>query len=124
MFRYHWPTIGIAFIILILCVLPQKEVPISASINDKFSHILAFFGLAFIATRGVYRQFMRLPGFKVRLLVGILIWLYGGLIELIQAWFVPTRFGDWYDFIADGTGVFLGLLLFSLVLKTPAKRWI
>ena len=39
---------------------------------------------------------------------------YGGLTELMQEFFVPTRTGDWIDFLADILGTGLGALVFYL----------
>lgn len=47
---------------------------------------------------------------------------YGGFIEIVQENFTPTRSGDWIDFIADGIGIIIALIIFFIVDKTRFKR--
>ncbi len=42
---------------------------------------------------------------------------FGGLTELMQKFLVPSRGGDWLDFIADGIGTGAGILLFSFFFR-------
>ena len=42
---------------------------------------------------------------------------YGGLTELMQEYLVPSRTGDWVDFLADGIGTLLGATIFYLFYK-------
>lgn len=42
---------------------------------------------------------------------------YGGLTELMQEFIVPTRTGDWFDFLSDAIGTLLGTLVFYLFFK-------
>ena len=49
-----------------------------------------------------------------KLRLGALLGLHGCLIELLQ-YFSGYRFGDWQDAAADGFGVLLGWVLWSMV---------
>ncbi len=52
---------------------------------------------------------------KRAILLAILIsFAYGGVTELMQEFLVPSRTGDWFDFLADGIGTCLGGLIFYL----------
>ena len=41
--------------------------------------------------------------------------ILGGLIEIIQSVFTATRSGDWYDFIADLSGILAANIFFLLI---------
>ena len=54
---------------------------------------------------------------KALLLTALISIAYGGLTELIQEFLVPTRTGDWFDFLADALGTLVGLFVFHLFFK-------
>ena len=55
---------------------------------------------------------------KKAILITIAIGIaYGGLTEIIQATLVPSRTGDWFDFVADIVGTCLGTYVFHLLKK-------
>ena len=81
--------------------LPSSWMP-----NDKLMHGLIFLMLMLLWQLSFYR----------RVLAGLLLLgIYGGAIELAQHFFT-TRFGDWWDFLADLCGLALALLLWQLPL--------
>lgn len=121
--KYQWLTIILALIVLGLCVYPKIETQLSLNMNDKLAHFLAFAAISFAAGRGLKRQFTHVTWVHW-LSAMLLVWLWGGMIELIQAHFIPTRFGDWLDFFADGIGVLLGWMFLLIALRTPIRRWI
>jgi len=50
-------------------------------------------------------------------LAAIISILYGGITELMQEYLVPTRTGDWVDFLADAIGTLLGISIFSIFFR-------
>ena len=72
---------------------------------------------AFLCLWGYRKQFLS-NGIQYRkkaILLAIIISIaYGGLTEIIQENLVPSRTGDWYDFLADSIGTGLGALVFCL----------
>lgn len=102
---------GITLIIFVLCTMPSKNLPQSESFNDKNAHFVAFAGWAF-CWQFAFKNYTK------TLILGI---IYGILIEFWQG-SLPTSFHrsfDWYDALADGIGVIIGLFIFylSTVLK-------
>ena len=103
--RRHWR-------LLLLCLLaglswfafmpsaPQAGLPHL----DKLRHLLAFASLALVAALG----WLPGPGTNIRIVGGLM--LYGLFIELMQTQ-LPTRTGSIGDWLADATGIGLGLLL-------------
>jgi VanZ family protein len=74
---------------------------------DKLNHLTAFATLSVVAMLGRCGSFGR---------VGSALLGYGALIEVLQA-FTPTRACEWTDWLADGVGITLGLLLVALWLR-------
>jgi VanZ family protein len=79
---------------------------------DKLVHLLMFLGLSgtvfFDNTKYLRKQISRR-----RIILGsfLLPTLISGGIELLQEYFTPYRTGDWRDFLYDGIGAFLGLVI-------------
>ena len=127
-----------ACLIFYLCVmqLPDETPPSFQIPNfDKIVHILMYFGLTgllFTEYFKLYQNFTWKQTFNFLIknkitddmrpistfpyfLLGALSLLYGGLIEIIQDNFIPNRFGDWFDLLADLGGILLSLSLFFAV---------
>ncbi len=123
--KYLVPALLLSTAIMVLCVTPLDQMEMNVSMNDKVAHIIAFFPLSASYAWGFRRQkrwkFLHRNAFAVAF-----IWsaLYGGLIEVIQANWVPMRMGDPYDFVADSIGSLLGIGLYMVGMKTALKRFL
>ena len=71
---------------------------------DKVQHLLAFASLALVALLGWP------PAPRTTSLVTVALMAYGLFIELMQTQ-LPTRTGSVADWLADGVGIAVGLLL-------------
>ncbi len=84
---------------------------------DKVVHILMYATFAFLCIWGYRKQFVsngkdyQKRALRLTILISI---AYGGLTELMQEFLVPTRTGDWFDFLSDALGTLLGVLVFYL----------
>ncbi|GHV10882.1 hypothetical protein FACS189491_01170 [Spirochaetia bacterium] len=74
---------------------------------DKFQHLLAFFVLACAAGLWFSRQKWQSPGITCLLLVAAISSIYG-IIDEIHQYFVPGRNCNFWDWLADTIGAFLG----------------
>ena len=90
---------------------------------DKFVHFCMF-----LTVSGVI-FFENTRYFKNSVSIGNLIkysflfpTIYSGLIEVGQEYLAPTRSGDWLDFLFDGIGAFLGLIICFIINKRLNKR--
>jgi VanZ family protein len=103
-YRRLWFFVGLAFAVVVtyLCLAPTKNLP-SLHLWDKFEHSLAFVALAFWFGSIVVRR--DIPW------VGVMLVVFGGLIELVQGWMGLGRSADIMDLLADSVGIALGLLL-------------
>ena len=72
---------------------------------DKVRHLLSFSTLALVASLGW------MPGRRTTLYVACGLMAYGLLIELVQTQ-LPTRSGSAADWLADGFGIAIGLMVF------------
>jgi len=117
--RNSYPGILCGIIILILTGLPGSVFPRVKPVVglDKVVHLCMYSGFAFLCLWGYRKQFIS-NGVKYKrkaILLAIVISIaYGGLTELMQEYLVPTRTGDWVDFLADSIGTLLGVTIFYL----------
>jgi len=110
-----------ALVILALSVTPGQELP---EVNfwefDKFAHIGVYGLLSFLAAIAVIPQyegsFWRL---KASWVLWIVIAMYGLAIEGIQGAWIPQRYFDVFDLMANIIGSTLGLFAFIIII---AKR--
>ena len=84
---------------------------------DKIVHLLMYFKLAFM----LVLENTRKNNLGYYLLVILFPILYGGLLEIIQHYFCPSRTGDWFDFLANTMGVLIGYLAAQKLLKVKNK---
>lgn len=99
---------GFAVCILIVCVLsllPEDEVP-DVAFSDKVHHLIAYAVIAALGMLG-YRG----PRAAVAVVIGSIA--LGGLLEIGQG-YVPGRYADMLDFVANAAGVAVGLILARL----------
>jgi hypothetical protein len=112
-------VIAILWLTLAPHPLPDTDVPMFEN-ADKVVHALMFGGLVFamvldreLYNHQVYEQTGVLPKKHARVMVLFVVAsvLFGGLIELLQAWMDLGRGCDFYDFIADA----IGAVVFALI---------
>jgi len=118
---YQGPAIGCALLIFILSSIPSDNLPdFNISMGDKLQHIIAYSVMGFLLARAVFYQ-TRFPGWRnnyipVVLIIGILF----GISDEFHQNFVPGRFMDVMDLVADSIGICLGLLVFRF--RAAIKR--
>lgn len=106
--RARWLAIGWTLLIFILCLVPGNELPkVDVPFIDKWAHVLLFAGFSFLwLCAGPTVQWWRL------LLLLAITTFIGWLVEYLQGNFVPGRYQDDMDTIADAVGGLAGILLF------------
>ena len=112
--RRWLPTILWSLLIFIACSLPSIPSPAGLeklSFLDNAAHLILFAVLSLLLARSLAPTSARK---STVLLAAFLSLSYGLLIELYQS-FIPYRFFEYLDLLADGVGaVFGGLLWLKL----------
>ncbi len=110
------PFIIWTLVIFGLCSIPGKAIPHISWLEllsfDKFVHAGIFFVEQILC---MYALQNVIKGYDWYSLLFCMI--YGGSLELMQFYIFSSRSGDWFDFIANSAGAFVGLLLFNKVNK-------
>jgi VanZ family protein len=100
-------------IITILAVIPL-DYPEVAGINDKFSHIAAFYVLSLLADYSF-------PETKINPAKIMPLLFYGVSIEWIQ-YYIPYREFSVFDILADAVGIMAYAILYPALKYLPLLR--
>ena len=118
-FTKYWMSISLCVVILYLCFMDTSSLPkVHISNFDKFVHVVMFLAIpvvVFFENASYFRK--KVSTWKIIGYSFIFPVLYGGLIEIGQEYLTTTRTGDWMDFLFDGIGAFLGLIICLLINK-------
>lgn len=101
---YIMLTVLWAFFILVLCIIPGRDLPSSNLWQiDKVFHFLFYLILTylFICIFEGYLSILKILG------VFVLCCVYGISIECIQGAFLADRFFDVWDIVANSSGAFI-----------------
>ena len=99
-------------ILLLLCVLPQDELP-DPGTGDKPEHAIAWFILTLTGYVLAPNRRWAIPAYTLA---------FGVFIEILQATMGFGRHGDWRDFAVDALGVAAAVLAFRGFLRWRASR--
>lgn len=104
--RYYPLTLTVVTAVTVVCLMPIADPPLAdVPFIDKWTHIVLFGGIS-----GVILIEMLLNRHdRLRWCAPVFASLYGGAIELMQAYLTTCRSGEWLDFAADTVGAFLAL---------------
>jgi VanZ family protein len=102
------------FLILLSSLIPGREMP-NIDAPDKVVHIVLYFVYTFLIARYLLK---RNPArgmarsFSLSLMYSI---VFGAIIELVQAYYIPMRNGDIMDFAANTAGSLLAWPIFIII---------
>lgn len=111
--KYNWPSITWAAFILVVCLMPGKDLP---SINlwqfDKLEHMGVYIILAALTYWGWRRQteygwFHKHTFMKILIIAAV----YGFAVEVMQKLFTTDRQFDLLDATANALGACIGSLI-------------
>ncbi len=108
--------------IFIIISLPGSSIPKSRFLNieniDKVIHFLLFFVFSLLLSFGFFRQQVLENAQKHYVVYTLVISIfYGALTEFFQAVMLPSRFGNFWDFLANSAGAISGILVFKVLLE-------
>lgn len=102
-FRFFPFTVVVVIAVTTLCLIPIEDPPLKdVRFIDKWTHIGLFGAICFsLVAEAVFgnRKMLWPAPFVVA--------LYGGIVELMQAYLTTCRSGEWLDFAADAMGAFV-----------------
>jgi VanZ family protein len=104
--RFLWALAGWTLIalVLMLCLLPAQTIaPVAKLLPDKVEHFIAFAGL----TAWFCGLYPRSSWWKI----AAAFLFFGAAIEVAQGVFTTTRAMEFNDWVADGAGIVVALLL-------------
>jgi VanZ family protein len=112
-----WISITVCTFILVMCVIKTEELPQPPVLYfDKLVHFLMFMGVAGIVFFDNTYYLRRAVGKRQIFLGSFLVpFLLGGVIEILQGYFLPHRSGDYLDFLFNTVGIGAGILVCLLI---------
>ena len=96
-----------------LALVPSTSIPHELIFWDKAQHALAFTALAVTGC-------LAFPKKMKLVCLGLVI--HGGLIEIMQSTLTTTRFGDALDWLADGVGILIGVVICIMLDRLDSIR--
>jgi VanZ family protein len=95
--------------------IPSYKIPHA----DKVAHF-GFFFVQSVLLSLIFNFQTKKSYFQIILLSTLLVFIYGGLIEILQSKFF-NRAGDLYDLVADLLGGFVGAMIYPTLLRIYSK---
>ena len=90
--------------------LPAYDLP-KLGLSDKVEHFTAFFLLAILLNLTLIYQRKSRFLFEKAFIATIIICLLYAAVDEIHQLFIPSRFAELLDWVADGSGVIMGVFL-------------
>ncbi len=110
---FKWGLLWSLFI-FIICILPVSDLPRSTFLTkiyfDKIIHAFIYMVLFFLVLKGV----KTISNYPFLITIGYCL-SYGLIIELIQHFLIDGRSGEFYDVIANSTGVIVGIIIVAII---------
>ncbi len=109
-------------LIFILTSIPGKIVPEIFGVSDKLKHFGAYFLLSVLLSFSLHLQKKILQLSKKWIFFALLITSTYGLFDEVHQIFIPGRYFDWWDFVADVVGSLLGILLVRIIISEKVSN--
>ena len=117
---YFWkPILWLAFICYGLFI-PASSLPSKPFLNIPHFDKLVHFSLFFVFCLLLFRPFKKLES-KYYFLAPFTAITFGGILEWAQRLISVTRSSDFYDFIANASGILLATLFYYLFVSK--RKW-
>jgi VanZ family protein len=114
----YYRSLIVSLVILYLSTMSGEKVSKISWINfphmDKIVHLLMYLTLSITVSYEIVRNKEKISLLKTLIIIVLFAILYGGAMELIQAYFTKTRTGDWADFGFNVIGASLSIPFFLI----------
>jgi VanZ family protein len=123
--KNYYRTIIVSLLILYLSTVSGEKVNKISFIKiphfDKFVHLLMYLTLSITVSYEILRSKEKISVQKALIIIVLFAILYGGAMELIQAYFTKTRTGDWVDFGFNVIGASLCIPFFLIYKRNKSQ---
>ncbi len=100
----------VLYMLLIFGASSRADLPVPAGISDKSLHFWAYLLLGILFLRAFQGRIFRTVRFRPALLA-VLCTLGYGLLDEAHQYFVPGRFAEWGDVLADLLGALAAVIV-------------
>jgi len=107
-------------VIFVLTSIPMDEIPQYFNAQDKFEHFSAYFLLSFFGGLTLHFQNRFVNIRKELFLITLTIALVYGAFDELHQMFIPGRFADIFDWLADAVGSLFGSIIVLLLIRKNA----
>ncbi len=107
-------SILLTLIIIYLSLSSLKELNVKISVSDKFLHSLAYLALTYSWLFSIKKSH---SNNKIKSYIGIILIIFGIILEVLQSSMPLNRQGDIIDVLANSLGVVFALVTFNTLHK-------
>ena len=124
-FRFTYfvlPIVLFAGMIYYVSSIPSVAVPsLGIDFEDKLIHIVVYFVFGWLLIRALHFGKQE-PISKKILIFSVILGLLYGLSDELHQYFIPGRFSEFWDWLADGIGILLGIEFYRRFYKVELQR--
>lgn len=118
MIKAYWPALLWLLFITGLSVMPGVQLPsFQLFSSDKLAHAVVYGVLTWLLLRAYYRSHQAFSGNVPAFVICCISISYGILMEFVQYQFIPGRFYEVDDMLANAFGCVVGWAVFRITLK-------
>lgn len=119
--KYFFPAFMWALFILTVSLVPASKIPsipiLQMKFADKIIHFVMYFVFAAFISIGFYRQ--NQTGIKKNYFISFIIpFFFASATEIMQRLVISGRSGDFYDMLANLSGILAGIIIARSFSKT------
>ena len=118
------PLVIYWLIILIGTSLPADSFADSIELSDKVKHFVAYMGLAVILGLNLHFQERWKLAHNFYIVITFFICVTYGVVDEFHQMFIPNRFAEFFDWVADSLGALVGILSVSVFIERIKKNYI
>lgn len=118
--KHFWKPVLWLAIICYALFIPAENIPTKPFISFPHFDKIVHFSMFFIFCVLLFRPFKK-SGLKYYLLAPLISVLLGAVLESAQRILTTSRSSDFYDFLANTTGIVAALLFYFLFVS--GKKW-
>ena len=107
-------SISITVLIIYLSLSSLKELNLNISVSDKILHVFAYLVLTISWLFAIKKSH---NNFKIKLQIGLVLLVFGIIIEILQSSMPLNRSGDYFDVLANSSGILLAIITFNYLFR-------